>query len=53
MNISRAALRIAFFSDETDAINGTQLNIVELAMPNHLDTNQRLPCSYANFICNK
>ena len=36
-------------------LNGKQLNIVELPMPDHLEyEGQRLPCSYANFfICNK
>jgi agmatine deiminase len=36
-------------------LNGKQLNIVELPMPDYLEYDgQRLPCSYANFyICNK
>jgi agmatine deiminase len=36
-------------------LNGGQLNIVELPMPDHLEyEGQRLPCSYANFyISNK
>jgi agmatine deiminase len=36
-------------------LNGKQLNIVELPMPDYAEYDgQRLPCSYANFyICNK
>jgi agmatine deiminase len=36
-------------------LNGKQLNLVELPMPDYLEyEGQRLPCSYANFyICNK